>query len=211
MGLSDRERILMYIVDQLSATLLLAPACRGYRKEDFTSPSLGEMCHFAHYDKPQPGDLVLAKTGGIGEFKIGWFVESRQGNFGGAVIREIGSDLLCNYDNESFVPIRGLHKSMLYEGEQRAMYQKVLRAFRKGDEYLYRFGGLDFYGEEIAITVREVFGGLGGNSDPFDVRMKWNKRTSVKRILQTMREQGYGTRSFSVVLPPALASQDGKK
>lgn len=197
--LTDRERILMTIIDRLSGTIMLAPACRGgWRKEDWQDSQGYPYVHFANYDEPKPGDLVLAKTGRVSEWKIGWYVEKRGGSFGGAVIREIGSDRLCNYDNESFVTIAGLDPIALLEGDKRQFYVKVIRAFAKGDEYIYRFGGLRFDGPEAAISIREVFGGAlgGGGSKPFDVRMVWTKRTSVKAILAAMRTGGYGTHKF---------------
>lgn len=195
--LSDRERILMTIIDRLASTQILMPgSVHRWGPEAFTTPSLGTLVHFANYAEPKPGDLVLAKTGHVSEWKIGWYVEKRFGTFGGAVIREIGSERLCNYDNESFVPIVGLDPISLLESDQRQFYVKVLHAFRKGDEYVYRFGGLRFEGPEAVITIREVFGGMGKPSQPFDIRMVWNKRTSAKTILAAMRAGGYGTKEF---------------
>ena len=193
--LSDRERILMQIIDRLSGTFLLMLGAVNERSA-FESTSLGTLTHFAYYAEPKTGDLVLAKTGHVSEWKIGWYVEKR---YGGAVIREIGSDRLCNYDNESFVPIYGLDPIMLLEGDKREFYVKVMRSFSKGNEYSYRFGGLRFDGPEAVITIREVFGGMGQQSQPFDVRIVWNKRMSVKAILAAMRAGGYGTKSFRPV------------
>lgn len=195
--LTDRERILMTIIDRLSTTFVLAPACRGsWERKNFLDGQGYEYVHFASYAEPKPGDLVLAKTGNVSEWKIGWYVEKRFGSLGGAVIREIGSDRLCNYDNESFVPIVGLDPIALLEGDKRQFYVRLMRAFAKGDEYMYRFGGLRFKGAEAVITIREVFGGLGAPSKPFDVRMVWNKRLSADKILASLRAGGYGTKSF---------------
>lgn len=202
--LNDRERILMTIIDRLASTLILMPgSVHRWGPEAFTTPSLGTLVHFANYQEPKPGDLVLAKTGHVSEWKIGWYVEKRYGSFGGAVIREIGSERLCNYDNESFVPIVGLDPIALLEGDKRQFYVKVLHAFRKGDEYVYRFGGLSFEGPEAVIKIREVFGGMGNPSQPFEVRMVWSKRTSAKAILAAMRAGGYGTKSFRPAEQPA--------
>lgn len=195
--LSDRERILMDIIDRLSGTfLLMRGGLSSHDPAAFQSPSLGTLAHFAYYAEPKPGDLVLAKTGHVSEWKIGWYVEKRHGSFGGAVIREIGSERLCNYDNESFVPIYGLDPITLLEGDKREFYVKVMRSFAKGGEYVYRFGGLRYEGPEAVITIREVFGGMGQPSQQFDVRIVWNKRLSVKKILAAMRAGGYGTKSF---------------
>ena len=209
-GLSDRERILMAIIDRLSATFTLAPACRnrGWSSDGFKDSYGSEYVHFAPWDKAKPGDLVLAKTGHVSEWKVGWYVEPLPGSYGGAVIREIGTNRLCNYGNEDFCPIRGLDSITLLEGDKRQFYAKVMTAFRKGDEYVYRFGGLTFEGNEAVIGVREVFGGAlsGAGSEPFYVRLVWSKKTSVKAILAAMRAGGYGTHKFIKVEQSAAKS-----
>ncbi len=197
-ALTDRERILTTIVSQLSSTQLLAKGNPSHdpRAADFSSGS--QLVHFAYYRKPEKGDLVIGKTGRIDRWKIGYFEQGNIDGYGTSLIREIGSGLLCNYGNEEFVPILGLRKSDLYEGDEYQFYVKVRRAFGKGDEYMYRFGGVDFEGDNAVIWIREAFGGLSlkNPSKPFSVRMQWNKRTSVKKILEIMRAGGYGTREF---------------
>lgn len=194
--LSDRERILMIIIEGLSSSAMLARHdvrewnSEGYRRIGGD----GYYVHFAPWRKPEKGDLVLAKTGFVSRWKIGWFVEKQAD---GALIREIGSDKLCNYGNESFEPIVGLDGDLrLLEGDRYQFLVKVYKAFARGDEYIYRFGGLRFDGDDAVITIREVFGGLGKPSVPFEARMHWTKRTSVAAILKAMREAGYGTKDF---------------
>lgn len=187
--MTDKERILTSIVRELYATLL-----------NFSGPAYAERLedrvHFDHAD-PQPGDLVFATSGYDPEWLIGWYVEAIPGAWGGAVIREIGTDRTCNYTNVTFARVVGMHRSELLEGAEYEMQQKVLKAFAKGDEYLYRFGGCDFPAKgKVAIWIREAFGGMGKPSVPFSVEMKYTPRTSVKTILKVMREGGYGTRSF---------------
>lgn len=197
-ALTDRERILMHIVQGLSFTQTLGPRDRwgsqNYRKD---ADGKDEHVHFAKWDDPKPGDLVFAESGSISEWKIGFYVEPIAGSFGGAVIREIGTNRLCNYSNEKFTPIRGLSKYQLFEGDRYQFYVRVLTAFARGDEYAYRFGGLDFDGATATIWVREVFGGFGKTSVPFSITMPWTGRTAVKRILAAMRDGGYGTKSFT--------------
>lgn len=202
--LTDRERILIELVSNLASMQM--GCVRGWDSGPFKERSSIkglEHVHFAFWDKPKPGDLVLAQTGGAGRWKVGWYVEPRMdsgGHIQGAVIRELGSDVLCNYDNESFVPIRGLSKLQTLEGDQRRMLHNVHRAFSMGDEYMYRFGGIDFDPENImVIWVREAFGGiLAGKEEsiPFAVRMKFDKRTGPKAVLKAMRSGGYGTKKF---------------
>lgn len=95
-----------------------------------------------------------------------------------------------------------MHESLLLEGDEYIFDKKVERAFHKGGEYVYRYGGVDFLeNQTVRIWIREVFGGMfhGKESKPFSFEMKWNKRTSVKKILESMRENGYGTRNFELV------------
>lgn len=203
--MTDRERILTEIVRQLATTQLLAKGVPRFSEEAFRDrlPSGSESLyvHFAYWEKPKAGDLVLAMTGGIGEWTVAWYVEQLPPNVGGAVVREIGTGRLCNYRNEDFVPIVGLHKSQLLEGEQNEFVNKVHAAFARGDEYTYRYGGVDFEGGGARIWIREVFGGglSGGGSKPFSFVMPFTKKTSVKAILKAMRDNGYGTRKFERV------------
>ncbi len=190
--LTDREKILMTIISKLSTTQLLGPGGRFCHD----SKAFGDYVHFAYGEKPKKGDLVIGKTGRNGRWKIGIYQEPLLGGWGGAVIGEISTGKLCNYGNEEFVPIVGLTDSDLRCGIQREMEAKVVAAFQRGDEFNYRYGGIKFDGDEIEITIREAFNGFGDGSIPFSVRMKYNKRTSVKAILKAMRDGGYGTREF---------------
>ena len=98
--------------------------------------------------------------------------------------------------NEKFVPIVGLESWQCLEGNEHKFREKVIKAFRRGDEYIYRFGGVEINGHSAIIWVREAFGGLDKPSKPFFVSIHWTAKTSIKTILETMREQGYGTREF---------------
>lgn len=192
--LNDRERILMTIIDELAGTQIMTS--RAWSSDAFKSEITGGgyRAHFAYWDEPKAGDLVLARTGRASRWKVGFYVESRP--HCGAVIREIGTDVLCNYDNESFIPIRGLTESELWEGDRRAFYIKVLKAFRMGDSHMHLYGGLRFDGNTALVTVRERWGGMGEESHPYEIRMSWSKRTAIKTILAALVAGGYGTRSF---------------
>ena len=196
-SLTDRERILTHVARGLQSTMLTRPNGSVFKAESFTD-KFGTSVHFAYYRKPEPGDLVIGTTGGVSRWTIGWYVEPSPSDLGGALLREIGSDKLCNYSNERFVPIVGLDPLDTLEGDQYAMLIKVYKAFRKGGEYLYRFGGLDFDGDDAVIWIRAAFGGRfsGGEAKPFPVRLVWTKRTPIKTILAVMVAGGYGTREF---------------
>ena len=187
--MTDKERILTNIIMRLKHDI----AHIGGMNDESTH---GDHVHFACYgaEKPKVGELVIAETvPWAHDYTIGFLTEIHSGM---CVIREIGTDRLCNYSNESFRAIRGLQTTETLEGKQYEFYKKVLTAFRKGDEYSYRFGGISFDGPVCKVVVREAFGGLGHGSVPFTIEMPWTGRRSVKGVLQAMRDGGYGTRSF---------------
>lgn len=203
--MTNKERILMKIIQELRFSQTLAPAVgfRGYDKENWIGSDGREYVHFGSYvqDKElRVDDLVLCATSGMGnphEFTVG-FIHEIVG-FGDCVIREIGTDRLCRISNEQFIPIKGLKDYQLWEKDKYEFSVKVHKAFAKGDEDWYRYGGLDFEDDEAIIWIREKFGGLTKPSKPFAAKMKWNKKTTIKAILGAMKEAGYGTRKFDLV------------
>lgn len=204
--LTDRERILTEVIRGLASTQCLRPRAAGQWSSEPYKRDYGDNSYHVHFapwleKELKKGDLVIGKTGGIHEYTIGFYVAPLSSDLGGAVIREIGSERLCDYTNEMFEPIVGLTPIQLLEGERYQVYQKVLKAFRKGSEWSYRFSSVDFHDDStLTIWVREAFGGRLGhknvNSLPFAVKIPWSKKTNVKAILTAMREQGYGTRKF---------------
>ena len=206
--MTDKERILTTIVQALHTTQILANPDRrtwsseAYREHVFNAAA-GDppryYVHFANWQKPKAGDLVIGKTGSVSEWKIGWYVEPLHSGLGGAIIREIGSNHTCRYSNEEFVPIVGLYESDLLEGEAYLFSIKVRKVFRKSGEHWHLYGGVDFAGDESTIWVRERYGGvLGGKgeSKPYSIKMRYDKHTTQKAILQALRDGGYGTREF---------------
>lgn len=206
--LTDRERILMHVIRQLDSADVMCRRGDSYDEaswKDTVGDSDRVYTHFARYRAraPLPGDLVIAMTSGPNEYSLGWWVEPLLDGLGGGLIREIGSTRTCRYSNEQFTPIVGLSPVQRLEGSRYQVYLKVQQAFRKGGEYTYRFGGIDFDGDNametkgtMHVTVREAFGGLNNPSEPFKVTIPWTKRTSVKAILAALRAGGYGTKSF---------------
>lgn len=191
---TDRERILTTLVRELHTTAILAPHASPWHESSYQRRSGGVYVHFAHYRRPVPGDLVMGQSGNVNGWKIAWYVHDIPD---GALLREIGSDRTCRYTNESFAPIVGMCPDDLLDGDKRTMNAKVVAAFQRGGEYRYRNGGCTFEGDEVVMCVREVFCGIRRESHPFYVRMKWNKRTTIKAILEALRAGGYGTRDFA--------------
>lgn len=194
--LSDRERILTKLVSSLSTTMLLRPNGSVHDADSFSDGSGGHYVHFAYYRTPVAGDLVIGKTGRIDQWKVGFYVEHKDPAMGLHVIRDLNSGQLCNYGNEEFVPIVGLHYTDTLVGEERRLYEKVLQAFDRGDEYMYRYGGIKIDGGRAVIGVRERHGGVGQPSVPFEIEIEWTPKTTIKAILAAMRAGGYGTKSF---------------
>lgn len=193
--LNDRERLLTRVIEGLKSTMLMSSRLDVYNPQTFDAGGGHMRTHVVFYREPVKGELVIGSTGRIDQWKIGFYEENRgEGNH---VIRDICTGELCNYGNESFNAIVGLSHTDLLTGTKREFYQKVLEAFRRGDEYCYRFGGLSVRDQTATITVREVFGGMGSPSTPFDIELHWKPRTSVKAILAAMVAGGYGTREFS--------------
>ena len=210
--MNDKERILMEIISELASTQILGPASHGgggYHEAAYQDKTLrGDLplTHFAYSIQDEdlkPGMLVLCQTMGINDWKVGFIVKRLE--YGRCLIREIGSERVCDVGNERFLPILGLTERQLLEGDRYQFYLKVQKAFSRGDEYFYRFGGVTFEEHEAVIWVRDYHGGFlkyrQGGSLPFAVRLRWNKRTSVKAILEAMRAAGYGTREFDAVIP----------
>lgn len=187
--LGDRERILSTVVRGLLSTQIFHRG-DGYHSATYTGSTGMTDVHFALDQTPVKGDLVIANsTIWPNPWSIGWF-ESKDEN-GNYVIREIGTGMLCNYSNETFVPIRGLSNIDLLEGEQYRFYQKVLKVFSTAYEYNYRFGGIKFTDDEVAVTIRAAW----GEGVPFDIVMPF-KKMGVATILKLMRKDGYGSRPY---------------
>jgi len=195
--MNDKERILVNIIRNLYSTLLRAELMVDM---DYSrSESLGgEHVHFVSGDSRDTvvakGQLVLCLTNPRHDWAIGFVERVIDNNH--LCLREIGTDRICEIDNEGFAVIAGLQELDLLDRHRWTFRQKVIKAFSRyntKNEYYYRFGGLDFHADRQAVIwVREWF----GDTEPFMVKIKWNTRTTIKAILATMREQGYGTHKF---------------
>ena len=191
--MNDRERILMTILRKLRFTQILC--LHGWNEEKFKDGE-DEYVHFGGYDdRPiKKGDLVIADTSRISDWTIGWVEDVYSDSH--MLIREIGTNRLCNYSNEGFHRIVIDH-SLIREGEKYKFQCKVLKAFKRGSAYKYRYGGIEFLDDNtVRVFIREAFGGITYKSIPFSFDMQWSKRTTIKEILEEMIENGYGNREF---------------
>lgn len=196
--MTDLERILVEIVSELYSTQLRTSRFNRsvYRWESgFEKDPKDAIVHFETNRAPEPGDLVLATTGPTSRCKVSWYVSKRP-DIGGAMVREIGTDKICEYSNESFVPIVGFHPSQIIDGVKRELYIKILKAFRKGIDGKYRYQLLEFENPNIAVvTIREAWAQLG--SHPFKVKFEFDAKTTIKSILKALIDGGCNTRDFS--------------
>lgn len=199
--MTDKERILMVLARNLASTLVCGPVLhRGADcEEDFCAPVGGmrPYVHFATYRKPVVGELVLcARDRTEHDFTISWLVEG--GQDGNALLREIGSNRLCQMYNNSYWPIVGMWPDDLLEGEQRSMRGKVIKAIRKSDDgYIHLFSRIEFPAKRVArVWIRERFGGHGQPSQPYAIEFAFTGRMTIKAILTALVAGGYGTKSF---------------
>jgi hypothetical protein len=177
--MSDKERIIMTVAREL-ASCLKNPRVK-----------------MAYDTQPKSGDLVMAMSSYCANpFLISWYVEPFAGPLRGAIVREIGSEKLCEYANERFVPIVGLRYEELLEGKQYQFFIKVLKAMSRKDEgYTHRFGGILFKEDSVIIRIR-----MRWESESFYlITFKWNHKMSIKDIQEELLKQGWGTRENLMV------------
>ena len=203
--MTDKERILMAIIRQLRSTAVLGPHHDDW---EVGSKAYGNryggsaLVHFAPWqgEKLEPGMLVVCNSSHLCDWTVSIIQEVGPG-YAECLLRELGTNRLCRMSNEAFTPICNMAESDLWEGEQFAFAKKARKAFFCGDDYVYRYGGLSFSKDDprhATILVREVYGGLDKPSLPFAIEIDWTPKTTIKAILQTMRDGGYGTRPFEV-------------
>lgn len=190
--MTDKERILLALVRSLARPVFRADEIAYQEKHDL--PRVTTL------RKPVIGDLVICQGSGRPyphPWVVGWVESEYDPQTAACTIRELDSDRVCRVSNESFAIVEGMPPELLLTGAQHGFVVKVHKAFARGSEWAYRYDGVDFRDDTVKIWVREAFGGLGdGESIPFVVEMPWTKRTTIKAILATMREAGYGTRLF---------------
>lgn len=201
---TDRERILMniaaWLAQELANERLFVREAQEYQDRK------GCGCHLRierGMDKPKSlaiGDLVLCTTS-VGRQQNPYllsFVERLHSDHGdGLLLRAIGSDVTCNYDNESFIKISGFPERLLWEGEERKFSQKLAKAIDKVDDIRHIYAGMTFPEEGVAeVTIRERWGGKNGKSIPYVIRLGYSAKTTITQVVSELKNQGFGIREF---------------
>lgn len=199
--MTDKERILTAIIQRMSMAVA-GSSKLIYFGSDIVAPD--DENRFRIHRQPlfsesvnhlTPGDLVIAETSPRpSEFSVGFVhqvIDSSR-----ILIREIGSNRICDYGNETFSKIVNLGEE-IFEKDQYRLRVKVFKAFRRIDHFWHYYGGLSF-GEKgkALLTVREKFGGMRQKSIPYTIELTWHKRTPIKEVVRQMLEQGFGKREF---------------
>ena len=129
------------------------------------------------------GDLVFANTSIYpNDFMVG-FVDSIK--YDCVVIREIGSDKLCDYYNESFSVINKDNLGYeILEGVQYETYQKALKAFSQYASYSSRFKSITFDDGICKVQARTMF----SDDTEFEIEFKYNSKTSIKSICKLIED-----------------------
>jgi len=201
---SDRERILVNIAALLAQeldSLHRIPAVQEYMRTSMLHHIQTEwdLMNKAKFNK---GDLVVCftSTGRQQNPYLISFVEAQgsKNDPNGLLLRAIGTQQMCDYGNESFIRITGIHEKFLWEGDKRTFSVKLHKAIAKLDEDWHRFRGLEFSSVEglAVVYIGEKYGGISERTKPYPIEIKFNKRTTVKNIMEQMKAQGYGTKKF---------------
>lgn len=171
----DKERILIWLVQRIYSLALFKP----FSIDEWRDIQPG---FYSDDNKLNIGDLVVASTTLTpNDFLVG-FVDQIRANC--VVIREIGSDRLCDYYNECFYRIpKDILGYEILEGVQYEIYRKVLKAFSKSnDSYCIRFQDIKFEGSTCYISARKVF----SSDNVYTVSFPYNKKTSIKSIVSLL-------------------------
>lgn len=174
MAMSDKERILIYLVNWIYRKALYDPVART-KWLDMQPSRLNPL---------QPGDLVTTMTTPRpNEWMVGYVHEVKKDC---VVIREIGSDRLCNYSNETFMRIdKEILGFEILEGVQYQTYKKVERAFAESDfSYTFRFKDISFQSDTCRVEGRRSF----KNETVFSTVFCYDSETTIEYITEQLNK-----------------------
>lgn len=175
--MGDKERILIWLVQRIYSNALYRPSS----VQEWRDMQTGL---FSDESGLNIGDLVVASTSMTpNDFLVGFVHQIRENC---VVIREIGSDRLCNYYNENFYRIpKDILGYEILEGIQYEIYRKVLKAFSKSnDSYWIRFQDIEFGGSTCYVRARKAF----SSDNVYTISFSYNKKTSIKSIVRLLNQ-----------------------
>jgi len=184
--MTDKERILFYILRQLSFNRIkYNDGVAGLAITDvfFRHPEYGK-------NEIKIGDIVLCQSSGIHDWTVGYVHEIKTDSY--IVVKDLTSDRKCNIENDSFLVLEGVMNEHLLYGEQLKLKNKIIKAFRKEDEWLYRYGGIRFDNNLAYVTITERLAIKG--REPFEIEIYFTKNTTIKSIIEQLRAGGYGSK-----------------
>jgi len=152
--------------------------------------------HIDSWNKPVPGDLVIETTSIWPQrTQIGWYVKFDEDGDGRHLIRALDGNEEAWWHNCKFSIIRNMDPELLYYGDQRKFVKKVHKAFKRGDEKMYSYAGAQFIDDKVIITIRPHVWMVSAGSfleERMTIKMKWDKKTTIKSILSALVDGGYG-------------------
>lgn len=175
--MTDKERILMTIITRIIPGLMYCG--NSYEKRDKYVKS-----YMLDLNGLENGDLVFANTSIYpNDFIVGFIHEIKPDCI---VIREIGSDRLCNYYNETFTKINKDNLGYeILEGVQYKTYHKVLKAFSDYTGYATRFKSISFDGNMCIVQSRIMF----SDEAKYEIKFKYDSKTTIKSIGKLIKEK----------------------
>jgi hypothetical protein len=166
----------------------------------------------------EPGTLVLCITNSRHPWGISEYVGKHDENEGYHLLRELGSNRICEMGNECFATIVGLRPEEAWDRDRYHRSQMVREAFsrfnhghennptmangRYPDGWQHLWGGTDFVDDATAkVYVRERWGGIGTPQGqvqvPYELTITFGKSTKVEDVQKQMVAQGYGARTWT--------------
>lgn len=192
--MTDKERMLMAIAQALASI-------------QYSDTILLENTNFSE-TRLSSGDILIAVSSGVHEFTVSTFVRYEGSD---VIVRELGGYKECKITNDWFNVLRGVRESPLYrtafyKGDQYFFYEKVVKAFKKGDEYWHQLDRVEFpYDNTARIYVRVKWwasnrtdeeniasNGPKNGYRPFHFDMPFLKKTTITSILEQLIAHGYG-------------------
>jgi hypothetical protein len=196
--MTDKERILMVIVSELASSLQQSK-WRGGNVDPIGGVTYTDVEYSC---KPNPGDLVVCNSSGRftpHPYIVGWVQEVR--DHAHCLIRELGSNRLCDISNESFTRINGIRQVDLLEGHHYKFYRKVCVLVSRNDNWDYRLRQMTFKGDGTCkASFTPKFGGTAARDQqvvPLWIELKYSKKLpSKKSIMDQLIEGGYGSHVY---------------